>query len=114
VLHRRGATLWALSMVHSRSFLLAADDDGVVAAGTRAMVPMADQFNHAPPPARDEAEERGKARGAARSTKRSEPGGTRTPWAVVRTAHGGAAFSIVAPVELRRGDEATISYGASS
>eukprot|EP00241_Pyramimonas_parkeae_P006246 CAMPEP_0114241816 /NCGR_PEP_ID=MMETSP0058-20121206/9833_1 /TAXON_ID=36894 /ORGANISM="Pyramimonas parkeae, CCMP726" /LENGTH=414 /DNA_ID=CAMNT_0001354365 /DNA_START=270 /DNA_END=1514 /DNA_ORIENTATION=- len=93
---QRGALLWALSMVHSRSFVITRNEDpsGITAPGTRALVPFADQFNHAP----------------AKRQRGSHGDGEGAPWRLVR-APGGARFEIVTRQPLERGEEATIDYG---
>lgn len=93
---RRGALLWALSMVHSRSFVITRNEDpsGITAPGTRALVPFADQFNHAP----------------AKRQRGSHGDGEGAPWRLVR-APGGARFEVSVEGEVGEGPRCSTWLG---
>jgi len=95
------AGTYAHPQVHSRSFLLTG-----TLTGTRALVPMADQFNHAPPTEQQQQQQQQQQQGG--------DGAQRTPWEVTRTADGKTMFTIAASRDLACGEEATISYGHDS
>lgn len=94
-----GNDIWALSMVHSRSFHI--DDGG---RGVRALLPFADLFNHLP-------ESPAEYRAAAEAFGDDEPP---SPWELETDDRHGAVVVLRAAQAVRRGEEVLLPYGAET